>query len=187
MERRSMPSTLPEGEYGAGDTRIGAALATGLFEGLHIGVGASWSEARIAECTASAVAMDLGAIYSLPAPALDFGVSCLNLVTLQTEDELGDLARALQGTVRWMPLGGQLALAGGVRVMDDDDPEVLAGTEYKVVDQLSLRIGRVFGHDTARFTAGLGTTVGDLGLSYAFEEYSLDLGTAHRVGLTWRL
>jgi len=187
MERRTMPSTLPDGEYGAGDTKVGVALAAGLLRGLHIGIGASWSEARVAETTASAVSMDAGAIYSLAAHALDFGVSCLNLTTVQTADELGDLARALQGSVRWTPLGGRLALAGGVRVIDDDDPEVLAGTEYTIVDQLSLRVGRVFGHDTARFTAGLGTTVGDLGLSYAFEEYSLDLGSAHRVGLTWRL
>jgi hypothetical protein len=187
MERRTIPSTLPEGEYGAGDTRADIAVALSPLRGLHVGVSAGWSEARIADVSASAVSMGAGAIYSFRAPALDLGISGINMATVTTDDALGDLARVVQATARWTAVGGRLALAGGLRVMDDDDPEILAGTEYAVVQHLSLRAGRVFGHDTAGYTAGLGATVGDLHVAYAFEEHGLDLGSSHRVGLTWRL
>lgn len=186
MERRTGPSTTPEGTYGAGDIRLGAALASSPFDGFHLGIGVSWSEAQISDITGSATALDAGAVYSLSSPALDFGASCINLATLHSDERLGDLARAVQGTMRWKTFRGRVRIAAGVRLIGDDDPEVLSGVEYAIGD-LALRAGRIFGHDTAGFTAGVGATVRDLNIAYSFEEHGLDLGSSHRVGLTWRL
>lgn len=186
MERRSTPSMTPEGTYGAGDIRLGAALGASPFDGFHMGLGISWSEAQVAAITASATALDAGAVYIVPSPALEVGVSCVNLTTLQSSGRLGDLARAAQGTLRWTTFGGRFKVAAGVRVVGDDDPEVLSGAEYAVGD-LRLRAGRIFGHDTAGFSAGVGAAVGDLNVAYSFEEHGLDLGASHRAGVTWRL
>lgn len=186
MEGRTGPSTIPQGFYGAGDTRIGAAVAASPVSRLHVGIGAAWSEVRIADETASAVSLDLGVRYSLPRWHLDLGAACANLATLTTTSELGDLARAYQGAVRWRTLSERVAVAGGLRIVDEHT-DVLAGIEYALAEQFSLRLGRVFGHDTAGFAGGFGASIGDIVLSYAVEENGLDLGASHRVGLTWRL
>ncbi len=185
MEGRTSPSSLPLGHYGASETRLAASIAWGLPRDASVGLALTLAEARVQDATASTVALGAGALWRLTG-RFELGVCGINLMTLRTDDALGDATCSLHAGVRWRPPRTPLALAGGLRWLDDD-LQACGGLQYEVTDELSLRVGRVFGHDTAGFSAGMTTTVGDVGLSYSFEEHRLDFGASHRVGLTWRL
>jgi hypothetical protein len=73
--------------------------------------------------------------------------------------------------------------------MLDNSPNFRAGVEFQPVDMLALRVGYRSGPVDlpglgllAGLCTGIGITIGDFGLDYAFVPYG-DLGMTHRVGL----
>jgi len=84
-------------------------------------------------------------------------------------------------------MGNRVAPALTIRWGDAEDTEFLSGIEYVVGDRLMLRAGRVFGHYSSGFAAGIGGRLRGLGIDYSFEDYRQGLGSVHRIGLSWKL
>jgi hypothetical protein len=188
MERRTAPSSEPLGEYDANDTRGTAALSLRAWRHLHVGAALNYFETRIAEYDASLATVDLGIQYSFSRFGLDVGFSGTNLVTFsQSETVGGDAWVSYQAGIQWSTLGNCLAPALTFRWGDGEDVETLSGIHYVIADKLTLRAGRVFGHYSAGYAAGIGGRVHDLGIDYSFEDYGEGLGAVHRIGLSWKL
>ena len=98
-----------------------------------------------------------------------------------------DAWKAYQVGLRWSTLGNRIAPSLTILWGDSEDTEFRSGLQYVVDDKLILRAGRVFGHYSAGYAAGVGGRVQDLGIDYSFEDYRRDLGVVHRIGLTWKL
>ena len=93
-------------------------------------------------------------------------------------------------------LPSRVVLAGSWRPVDDlllaldlsrqsSDEDAAFGAEFRLVPQLGLRFG--VGVNPLRYAAGLGATVGPLGLEYAYE-FHPQLKETHVLGLraAWR-
>jgi hypothetical protein len=188
MERRIGPSSDPMGEYGASDTRASTALSVHSWRHLHIGASLNYFETRVAEYEGSLGTLDLGVRYRFPRFGIEAGFSANNLVTLSESEMIGaDAWKAYQVGLQWATLGNRLAPSLTILWGDGEDTELRSGLQYVVGDKFVLRAGRVFGHYSAGYAAGIGGRVHDLGIDYSFEDYRRDLGAVHRIGLSWRL
>ncbi len=188
MERRTGPSSLPEGEYGAHDTRVGVSMAFDAGRGFRIGTTGSVVDTRISGDGASGWSLDFGIQQSITSLGLELGAAALNVGRMgAVVSETSHLWATYQIGMRWTSPVQGLSASGALRRDDDGDLTELFGMEYTISERYALRGGKVFNHDTAGFAAGCGIVLGDLGLDYSWEEYGLDLGPAHRMALSWRL
>jgi len=190
MEQRSGPSTISDGEFGAHETKAGISLAYGFPFGLRIGCMGSIIDSRIGGSGVTGWAMDLGLQQSIPSANIEWGVSALNVGSLEAIDEANsdshDLWAVYQAGITWAtPLTG-VRLAGTVRLEHDDEILELLGVEY-AHSRYRLRAGKTFGHETRDFAAGCGVEIGSLMVDYAWESNEYDLGSSHRLSMGWLL
>lgn len=187
IERRIGPSTLPSGTYGAHDTKVGFSLACDAGKGFRAGVTGSILDAQIGGQGASGWSVDAGVQKALPQWGIEMGAYMSNLghIDAFTQGEGSDLWVVYQAGIAWMTPWEGFRFSGAIRYEDEGNLLELIGVEYGFWDRYALRAGRAFGHDTRGFAAGMGIDLGELGFAYSWEEYRLDLGSTHRIAITW--
>lgn len=161
--------------YGAYSVAYGQKLG----EKLSLGLTGKWINAQLADVSANAYAMDLGALYQMQ-PNLRLAATLTNLGTKLTftdqSDSLplaGHLAAAYQPQRHW-----NLVVEG---IYDNTGAaNVRTGIEWKPLEAISIRTG--YRTDTTKelsalagFTTGLGVHVWGQELAYAWVPYG-DLG-----------
>lgn len=206
IERRTSETALPEGRFGASD------LAVGLSYGLKVadvGVGGTlkFIHQTIGSDSASAYALDLGALHRFEGTPVSVGLGVANLGTkvrfIEQEAPLPMVVRAgvAFGMTRRMPH----ALSLQVDVPRDSSPVIRLGMEYLAFGPFALRLGyrtfsgeqrgavlgRALGSEASGLSEFYGMFIGvgfrsKLGnMDYSILPYG-ELGQAHRLSLSLR-
>jgi hypothetical protein len=195
------------GSFGAGDAVLTLGAARALGERLRYGANLHALHARIETAQATALAVDLGGLYRLPARQLALGVTLRHLgVTVDgfgaTREELPlDLQVGLSKRLAHLPLlltataYDLTNLSEGIRggsTVDHVLGHLTMGAEVQPGDVLRLRVG--YNHRRSRELAlsdrfdfagvgvGFGLTVSALTVDYAYNSWS-DLGGLHQFTL----
>jgi hypothetical protein len=174
-----------EGIVGAGYTPI---------EGLGIGANIKYFQEKIADWTARGYGVDLGAVYTLPAPDISFGVSLRNLGPdvkfVDHEEELPLTFRAGAGfRVAMLPELLGLFIAADVVRPKHGKGYAAIGAEVSLREIVMVRAGYNGEEyrDDDGFTAGVGLVVlKNFVVDYAWTPYG-DLGDFHRISLFYSL
>lgn len=182
-----------EGTFGVFDFSVTGTYARSLTEYLDVGASAKYLHEKIDDETASGFAVDLGAMYRVPAVnGLTAGMSVQNLgPQMSFVDEKFDLPALYRvGAAYEKPVEaahGVLLLTGDAVLSHDGDPKGHFGMEFDYSEMLSLRIGYRAGWDNQNISVGLGARVGDLRIDYAYVPFYSNLGDTHRVSLGYSL
>lgn len=208
IERRTSETAQPEGQFGASDLLLGVSYGRKLTDlGLGVGVSGKYIKQSIGEYSASAYAMDLGALYRLRTAPVSLGASVVNLGTKMRFVEQGyplPLTFRL-GAAYGMTAKFPHALTVQLDLPRDNAPNLRLGAEYLGFGPFSLRAGYKT-TSSAQRSAALGKALGSTapGLSefygmfmgtgfrskFGSMDYTLlpygELGNAHRVSFTVR-
>jgi len=191
MESRDEVGNLT-GHYGAGTVSAALGWGTSVADGLYVGAAARAVRQTLAELTYTAVCADAGVLWRLNAiPGLSVGAAAANLGSSGSGSSLASSIRAGASLVR--NLGGVNRVLAAVAA--DIEPGGLQRVDFGVEDTIYSRLALRAGYRVnlsgqqltglAGLTAGLGVTFGAFALDYAYLPFG-DLGTSHRVGLTYR-
>lgn len=181
-------SNVVTGEASAQSGVFTAAYAAPIGERIDVGVGLKGVSERFDRHSASAFAIDLGAILRAPVDGLTAGISIANIGT-----DFGYVRRDEE-----LPLTGRLG--GGFRSADDrwgiaadvvwvksQSVEGKAGGEYWVwPGRFVLRSGiNTASQVGSGLTFGLGLTFSSIALDYSFIP-ATEIGSTHNVSLTYQ-
>ncbi len=176
----------PEGTFSTWSAVVSAGYGLTVLDKYHVGATVKGLVEDLAAARGTGAAVDLGFI-GRPLPGLGVGVAARQLGAVGygsvTEKLPTEFAAGASLTIG--PLLGTMDVA----VPLDNDPNVRFGIEYAPVKAAAVRIGYRTGPADmgslgllSGLTGGLGFTVGNFGLDYAFVPYG-KLGLTHRVGL----
>lgn len=208
IERRSSETTAPEGHFGASDLLMGVSYGRRLTDlGLGLGVSGKYVKQTIGEFSASAYAVDLGALYRLQTAPVSVGASLVNLGTkVRFVDQAYPLPTTLRvGAAYGMTAKFPHALTLQLDMPRDNAPNLRLGVEYLGFGPFALRAGYRTTSASQR-SAALGKALGSSapGLSefygmfmgagfrskFGSMDYTLlpygELGNAHRFSFTVR-
>lgn len=140
---------------------------------------------------ATGAAFDFGIQGRSVLSNLDVGFAVLNLGSSMTFIDVAfDLPMTIQGGATYhVPMASMRSeglLAIEVRKIRDEDTSVHFGLEYRLQETALMRIGYRNGIDTEDLSFGIGFNQGSIQADYAYVPFGEDLGSQHRVGLTYR-
>jgi hypothetical protein len=193
-EREDDPLADPIGTFRVFDFSVTGTYARRLTDQLDVGGSVKYLNETIDEESATGFAVDVGAIYRVPAvPGLSAGVSVQNLGPQMkfVEDgfDLPAVARvgaALQAPVE--SLNGDLVLVGDAVVpLTEGDVKIHSGIEFEYAEILAFRFGYRTGWDNQNVSYGVGAKVRSFRLDYAYVPFYSDLGDTHRISLGFAL
>jgi hypothetical protein len=206
IERRASETDAPEGSFGASDLSVGLSAA-GSFGGLGLGATAKFIRQSIGELSASAAALDLGAMKRFERVPIRVGAAVANLGTkVRFIDEGYPLPRAVKvGAAYGMTRSFPHALSLELDMPRDDGISLRAGFEYLGFGPFALRggyrtysgaqrdaiLGKALGSQASGLSefyglfmgAGFRSSIGEF--DYAIMPCG-ELGTAHRFSLSMR-
>ena len=199
------------GSFGAGDVALTVSGARAFGSRWRYGASLHVIHSRLATTQATALAMDLGALYRLPAQQLTLSASINRLG--HTVDSFGvtrdrlpvDVRLGLTKRLRYLPLllsitGYDLnhpgdALDDGTS-LDRVMAHVLIGGELAIHQAFQLRVGYNHrrreelglsdGFEAAGLSAGFGLSIAPIHVSYAYQSWS-SFGGLHWLTLRARL
>ncbi len=193
IERRVKPSEDPLGSVQAHDLAVGLSYARGISKGLQAGITLKYVYERIYYESAPGFAVDLGFIYQ-PAilEGLSLGLVTQNLgVTGKLKNESIELPKTLKAGLAYQIFRGMGGsdLLGALEVVKilDADLHVNMGLEWSYRNLLALRTGYQTGWDEKGLHAGVGFGISRFLLDYAYTPFTAELGTAHRISITFKL
>jgi hypothetical protein len=189
------------GEFGAGELAVLLGYAGELEENLYYGANAKIIYSSIADRSSSAVALDLGVHYQIPALQLDIAAVALNLGTqissyIDTNEDLPvDVAISVSKRLENLPLRLSLDFHKLTEKRDEFVQHFKAfsiGAEFYLSKVFTLRLG----YDNekrselkvgttagiAGFNLGLGVNVSDYRFDYGYSSLGL-IGGLHRISL----
>ncbi|TBR20939.1 PorV/PorQ family protein [bacterium] len=208
IERRTSETLQPEGSFGASDLLFGVSYGRRLVDyGVGLGASGKYIKQSIGEYSASAYALDLGALYRLQSAPVSLGASVVNLGTrVKFVDQAYPLPLTLRlGAAYGMTARFPHALTIQLDLPRDNAPNVRLGMEYLGFGPFALRAGYRT-TSAAQRSAALGKALGSSapGLAefygmfmgagfrskYGSMDYTLlpygELGNAHRFSFTVR-
>ena len=178
------------GSAGLTDMALGGGYGQALSESISVGAGGKYLRETIDNVSASGFAADVGVLASVPSlPGLSLGAALLNIgpdVRFQMRKEkLPQLGRV--GVAYGFPgTKTDNTLTFDATKARTDKIRFHIGTETVIEKTLALRVGFNTRYDASfGITGGVGLVWKTLGVDYAFVPFG-DLGTAHRLGLTFR-
>ena len=189
------------GEFGAGELAVLLGYAGELEENFYYGANAKIIYSSIADRSSSAVALDLGIHYQIPAQQIDIAVVALNLGTqissfIDTKEDLPvDVAIGVSKRLANLPLRLSLDFHKLTAKRDDFIQHFKAfsiGAEFYLSKIFALR----FGYDNekrselkigttsgiAGFNAGLGINISTYRFDYGYSSLG-KIGALHRISL----
>ncbi|MBI4656219.1 MAG: PorV/PorQ family protein [Elusimicrobia bacterium] len=167
---------------------------------LNAGINFKMIQEKLDSVSASAFAVDVGAIYSkrpayywtrkAPGQEFKFGLALKNIGTGLKYDRLSfplpwsiNLGAAWLGHVK----NNEFALSLDQSISKDDKYRISLGVEYIAFNILALRAGYKTGQETGSgIRAGVGFKFSIVNLDYAFAPFG-ELGQAHRIGFSMKL
>lgn len=191
IERYSSETVgVPEGTFSPYDLAFGASYARALSPQFAVGAQAKVVYEKIDIYSGTVLLFDLYGTWRVARlPGLDLGVSATNLGGQMTiNSEPFDAPQTITVGMAYSPVSGPLAervvLAGDVGFFNDGNEKAHLGGEFRLVEQLALRLGYRINYENQGLTAGAGLRVREFGLGYAYENMSDDaLDPGHRFSL----
>jgi len=168
------------------ETVVALSWGRAFLPGFLAGATVKYAQEGLAVSSISAVLADVSALVDITER-----VRAGFLVGNLGAPEDGSAPLTLRGGVSVSLLGQRLLGITEMTMVGKDDPQLMLGAEYRVVQMLALRAGymmEVGGRELggmAGLTAGAGFCLGPLSLDYAFTPMG-ELGNAHLLGLTYR-
>ena len=155
------------------------------FSGWQAGVSVKYLFERYYLAQANGWAVDFGVQRMNVVKNLDWGLALANLGKMAVLQEVATPLPLIlrSGLVYHLPFqflqGGHL-LSADVQYVKDEHLYLRAGSEWNMVQYLSLRGGLIYFKDGLRVSAGLGIKYSGFQLDYAFVPFMDDLGNSHR-------
>jgi len=189
IERRDEAGNLV-GKFRPFDLAVGFSTAYEVRDGLSLGATAKGIISDIDVQTATGILVDIGALWESGIEGLSLGLNVKNLgPSLTFISEPFDAPLAVRGGVAYQyslsSANSRIVLSLDVERMRGGDVETSVGGEWYYGRYLAGRLGLRPNADTRDFTAGLGAHYRDFIIDYAFVPFSSDLGSAHRIGVTY--
>jgi hypothetical protein len=185
----SEPVGVPEGTFRPYDLAFGASYSRGIGDSFAAGVMAKLLYQRIDVYSDTGFALDLFVTHrSTMIDGLYFAASATNLGGKMTlNQEPFALPRTFTLGAAWEPpnlLDGSFTFAGDLMMPNDANTKAHVGVEFRVVPQLSLRLGSKVNYQTQGWTAGAGFRIGIVEIGYAYEDSKTDgLDGGHKFAL----
>lgn len=208
IERRTTETAQPDGTFGAEDLMVAMSVGHHIDAlGLGLGLTGKYIRESIGEYSASAYALDAGALYRLHVLPISLGASIVNLGTkVQFISQGYPLPLTMRvGAAYGMTRSFPSAVTVQLDLPRDNAPTLRAGFEYLGFGPFALRMGYMTTTGSQRAAAlgkALGTTAPGLsefygmfmGVGFRSRYGSLDytltpygeLGNAHRFSFTLR-
>ena len=192
LEKRDDSGTLL-GEFRPFDLSLGVSVAYPVLEDLSLGATAKGIMSDIDVETATGILFDVGALWDVTAGPLDdlsVGMAVRNIgPSLKFIDEPFDAPLNIRGGLASrldMPAANsRLVFSFDIERMRGGDIESFIGGEWYYGEYLSGRLGLSPNSDTRDFAAGFGAHYRDFVVDYAFVPFTSDLGSSHRIGVTY--
>ncbi|MFH2204924.1 MAG: PorV/PorQ family protein [Elusimicrobiota bacterium] len=179
IERRTAESAQPEGSFGASDLMLGASIGR-KYRGIGFGATGKLIRQSIGEYSATAYAIDMGALYRMRHTPLSFGAGLTNVGTKMKFVNQGfPLPTTLRvGMTYGLTKRFPHALSLQIDLPRDNAPALRLGMEYLGFGPISLRAGyRTY--STAQRSAALGRGLGSAAPGLA-EFYGMFMGFGFR-------
>ncbi len=178
------------GSAGLSDLALGAGYGRTLTDALALGAGAKVISETIDDVTARGLALDLGALYAVPAvPRLSLGAAVLNLgpaVKFQSANEDLPMSLRLGAAYGFAVLEQDSTLAMDIVKGRSQDARLAIGAETVIAKAMPVRLGyKTDGGTGPGISAGLGWRNQNFDFDYAYMPFG-DLGVAHRLSATVR-
>lgn len=193
QRRGDSPSQDPLGTFDEHNVTAAFTWALPLSERFYIGNSIKWAYEKLDLESASALAADLGAFYTLR-PEVAFGASVRNLgAKPKFADESFDLPRELRLGVSYRTLpdsrwkGIILATDYILPKWGNGDSKFNLGGEYSYRNTLYLRLGYGAGYDSRGISAGAGLAYINYLFDYGYIPAKHNLSNTHRFTLRIRL
>ncbi|MFZ0391282.1 MAG: PorV/PorQ family protein [Calditrichia bacterium] len=192
IEVRDIPSSLPLEETSAHYLSAGLSYARRFGDRLDVGITGKYLFEKIYVESASGLALDVGAIYQLPAWHLKIGAALTNAGSMgklkNDETVLPTTIRA--GLYYQLPLNSPdytAALAADAVKPFKKDGGVHIGGEFTFLNHIALRGGWLIGYENRSFSGGLGVFRSSIRFDYALIPFDKDFGVTHRLTLSFNL
>ncbi len=190
------------GTFGASDLAVSIGYSNILDENFYYGTSVKFIYSGIADRSSTAIALDLGLLYRIPASKWSIGFSVLNAGTQLTsfvsskEDLPLDVRLGVSKTLAHLPFTFYFSLNKLNEKQDNFSNRLknfTFGGEFRLSKVIRLR----FGYDNekrkelkigttaglAGFSIGLGALVSNYGIDYSFSSLG-SIGSFHRFGIT---
>lgn len=188
---------LETGDFGANGLVLSAGYSEEVLQNFSVGLTGKYIRFQIDNFNASAVAADLGAIYSLPQQALSFGFGIFNLGTttsafIDTKDDLPmNLQLGFTKNLEHLPV----MVSGALVKFNDENLDFRIGGEISVSEKLLLRLGyNSVGQDQnvdtdkdkfAGVSFGFGVKLNKINLDYSLSSFG-EVGSLNRLSVIGR-
>jgi len=158
---------------------------------MSVGISGHLIQGSFADETATAIGVNLGALYGLMEDQVKLGLAVRNMGTkFQFGDEGSDedeQALTFAGGVSYSTMEDQflnvdLTIGADVLMPKDRDVAMAFGGEVWVYDMLALRVGYKTGIEMGNLSYGAGFKYSDFQLDYAYTDHDTFEGT-HRISL----
>ncbi|MFQ5640222.1 MAG: PorV/PorQ family protein, partial [bacterium] len=185
------------GEFGASSVTLMLGYAQNVTKNVSIGGSAKFIRFQIDSFSETAVAADIGVLYSLPDQNLNFGLGVFNVgkVTsafIQTKDDLPfNVQFGASKGLSHLPL----LVSGALIKYENESLDFRVGGEFSLTEQLLFRLGyNSTGQeqkvDTSKdrlagISLGLGLKVNTFNVDYSFSSFG-EVGSLNRITLVGR-
>ncbi|MFQ5603413.1 MAG: PorV/PorQ family protein [bacterium] len=181
-------------DFSANSLSFSVSYARNVLKNLSLGGSAKYIRFQIDNLTETAVAVDIGVIYSLPDKKLNFGAGVFNLgkttsAFLVTKDDLPlNIQIGASKELEHLPLMVSAALVK----FKDESIDFRIGGEFLLSEKLFLRLGynsvgqdqkvKTGKDDLAGFSVGLGFKLNTFNIDYSFSSFG-EVGSLNRITL----
>jgi len=172
------PTGIWQGKFRPYDVVLGVSYAMPLGKSFAIGVTGKMIYEKIDIYSDTGFALDIGITHKAVIRGLVFAANVTNLgKDMQLKDDPIPLPRAYRLGAAWSPpdfASGKFTVAGDVIMPRDGQEKAHLGSEYRMVPELSLRLGTHVNYESQGLTAGAGFRTGVLALDYAYSQWTED-------------
>ena len=185
IELRTRPTHTPDGIISAHDFYAGISYSHLMYKHLYAGITVKYLYQKIYFNSASGYSGDIGACYILEDRGLLFGIALRNVGSMGAFSHKKPTMPALihAGAAYNLPFlpddKHSVQISGGYELLFKGKNRLHSGAEYRYAEKYSLRAGYVTGFESKGLSLGIGITVRQFGLDYAFLPDVTSFGSQH--------
>ncbi len=184
--RGETPTEEPYGETEALNFYAAISYARTFLNNWQVGLSLKYLYEKYYLELAPGWAVDIGIQRRNLLKNLDWGVTIQNIGQMSEVNEVKTtlplmIRSGLSYALPYQLLGTKPLLSGDLQYIDSEGMFMRFGTEFDVLEYLTLRGGFIFGRDESPFTTGFGLNLGRYHLDYAFVPFRYNLGYSHRI------
>ncbi|MBU8871476.1 MAG: PorV/PorQ family protein [Gemmatimonadales bacterium] len=191
--RSAEPVGIDEGFFKPYDVAFGLSYAHPLGDSFALGMNAKLVYERIDFYSDTGMAYDFFMSHKALIEGMMFGASLTNVGKQKNlYDGPFDLPTAYKFGYAYTPndlfLQENVTFAGDIFIPKDTSAKVHVGCEYRVVPELTLRVGSKINYDLYGLTAGFGVALKNFNLDYAYQDMIVDgfeVGHKFALNMVW--